>query len=53
MPAKKRAPESSEDDSLKLDHGCSAARPEDGDADGKFCLDFIYMYFERSRKEFF
>ncbi|XP_022927385.1 putative E3 ubiquitin-protein ligase RING1a [Cucurbita pepo subsp. pepo] len=33
MPAKKRAPESSEDDSLKLDHGCSAARPEDGDAD--------------------
>lgn len=49
MPAQKRAPESSEDDPLKLDHGCSTARPEDEDADGKFCFDFISLYFERCR----
>ncbi|XP_038894852.1 putative E3 ubiquitin-protein ligase RING1a isoform X2 [Benincasa hispida] len=33
MPAQKRAPESSEDDPLKLDRDCSIACPEDEDAD--------------------
>ncbi|XP_022139815.1 putative E3 ubiquitin-protein ligase RING1a isoform X2 [Momordica charantia] len=33
MPAQKRAPESSEDDPLKRDHGCSSVHPEDGDSE--------------------